>query len=100
MTLIDERRQVDVNAIKAFLKENPEELRKLIEDTDKTLLDKYGRTVAVKDKVVTPAGEKGMVIRIDENSKRLLIRLDETGKTRMLMAHRCEVRRGRPRKHM
>lgn len=90
--------KIDMQEVQRFIADHPEEFRKLQEAAEVTLLDKHGRTVAVTDKVVTPQGERGMVIRIDKNSKRVLIRLDNTGKTRMLMAHRVSVRRGRPRK--
>lgn len=93
--------KIDIDLVKKLVMENPDEFRGLLGEAHETLQDRYGRTVSVKDKVTTPAGESGMVIRIDKKSKRVLIHLDEPkdGKTtRMLMAHRVEVRRGRPRK--
>ena len=94
--------KIDIDLVKKLVMENPDEFRGLLGEAPEPMLqDRYGRTVAVKDKVTTPAGESGMVIRIDKKSKRILIHLDEPkdGKTtRMLMAHRVEVRRGRPRK--
>jgi hypothetical protein len=91
--------QIDVAALQQLVENHPEEYRRLLEmATEPHLEDKHGRTVMVKDNITTPKGEKGMVIRIDKKSKRVLVRLDDTGKTRMLMAHRVVVRRGRPRK--
>jgi hypothetical protein len=93
--------QIDKRALQRLLEQRPEELQKLIDEVDADLRDKWGREIRIMDKVTTPAGETGMVIRLDKGSRRVLIKLDDVkdGKeTRMLMAHRVEVRRGRPRK--
>lgn len=99
MTSSDDASMIDVAALQKLVENHPEEFRRLQAEVDPHLEDRYGRVVAVKDNIITPKGEKGMVIRIDKKSKRVLVRLDDTGKTRMLMAHRVEVRRGRPRKN-
>lgn len=100
---------LDIDAVKDLIKANIEEFAPLLEEfagasspaRQEALEDKYGRSIHVTDKVTTPAGETGMVIRLDKNSKRVLIRLDHPTDpdkpTRMLMAHRVEVKRGRPR---
>lgn len=96
-----EEPRLDIEALKALMQSHPEEFRKLREAVETSLLDKHGRTIVVTDNVLTPQGEKGMVIRIDKKSKRVLVRLDAPVNghtTRMLMAHRVTVRRGRPRR--
>lgn len=99
---------IDMDLVKRMIEANPAAFAPLLEEMSpprqdrEFLKDKYDRAIRVTDKVVTPAGEAGMVIRLDMNSRRVLIRLDkpadETRPTRMLMAHRVEVKRGRPRK--
>lgn len=59
--------------------------------------DRFQRTLAVGSLVLTPAGERGRIIRFDRNSQRALIELDKGG-TRLLKLNRIELRRGRPRK--
>lgn len=88
---------IDVGALKRFVSENPEEFQRLLGNAAITMEDRYGRTISKSDRVITPAGETGLVIRVDKKSKRVLIELPD-GKTRLLMAHRVEVKRGRPRK--
>lgn len=90
--------RIDVAALQALVEKYPDEFRSLREEAEEHLLDKFDRSISVRDNVVTPQGERGMVIRLDKKSNRVLVRLDDTGKTRMLMAHRVTVRRGRPRK--
>ena len=90
---------LDVGELKRLVAANPEEFRSLLgEDAETTMEDRFGRTIKKSDKVITPAGEVGTVIRLDKKSKRVLIELRD-GRTRLLMAHRVEVKRGRPRKN-
>ena len=88
---------IDMAGLQRLLAERPEELRALLNDVDNTMLDCHGRAIHKFDKVVTTRGEAGKAIRLDYNTKRVLVELPN-GQTRLLMAHRVEVRRGRPRK--
>jgi hypothetical protein len=96
MTVTTAEVHIDKKALQRLVEEHPEELQRLIDNIEADLRDRFGRAVRLMDKVTTPAGEDGMVIRLDKGSRRVLIKLDN-GKTRMLMAHRVEIRRGRPR---
>lgn len=89
---------IDVKRLERFIAEHPAEVRRLLDEADPDkLLDRFERTIHKLDKVITPAGEEGQVIRVDAGSSRVLIQLPD-GRTRLLMAHRVEVKRGRPRK--
>lgn len=59
--------------------------------------DRFERTLVIGSLVLTPAGERGRVIRFDRKSERALIELDHGG-SRLLKLNRIELRRGRPRK--
>jgi hypothetical protein len=89
---------IDVADLQRLIADNPREFRSLLKDATCTMEDRFGRSIKKLDKVTTPAGEAGMVIRLDKKSKRVLVELKD-GRTRLLMAHRVEVRRGRPRKN-
>jgi hypothetical protein len=89
---------IDVSALERMIATNPDEVRRLLNEADsEKLVDRYGRTLHTLDKVITPNNEVGMVIRLDRGSRRVLLELPD-GRTRLLMAHRVEVKRGRPRK--
>ena len=94
---------VDMEALQRLVERHRSEFAQILGEVRGeaaiTMSDRFGRSIAKTDKVITPAGEAGVVIRLDKNSDRVLIRLDDSGTTRMLKAHRVEVARGRPRKN-
>lgn len=93
---------IDVEALQRLVENHRQEFAQILGEikgeSEVVMNDRFGRSIAKTDKVITPAHESGVVIRLDKNSDRVLIRLDSGG-TRMIKAHRVEVARGRPRKN-
>ena len=93
----DTLEKIDVEALRSLVAKHPDEFRQLLDEVDRPLDDRFGRAIHKTDRVVTPAGEAGMVIRVDKKTERVLIEMPN-GKTRLLRANRVEALRGRPRK--
>lgn len=89
--------RLDIQAMQKLIERYPDAFERFRDEVAKHVVDRYGRSIAKTDKVVTPQGEDARVLRIDQTSRRVLVELPG-GKTRMIMAHRLEVKRGRPRK--
>lgn len=94
---------VELEALRALAERHGDEFDQIVaqlrkdEDREKPIMDRFGKTIAVGDKVTLKDGTSARVKRIDKKSRRVLVATDDDA-THMVMAHRVEVRKGRPRR--